>query len=78
MLHVLHVVDLMIGLIGVQVSNSGQSYEDRIPFVTAVVMLLVDAFVYLVLAWYLDKARTLLQICHTFATYFKPQGPGRV
>lgn len=42
-----------------QVSNSGQSYEDRIPFATTVAMLLVDALVYLVLAWYLDKARKL-------------------
>ncbi|CAM9760811.1 unnamed protein product, partial [Sphacelaria rigidula] len=42
-------------LVGVQVSNSGQSYADRIPYVTAIVMLLVDAVVYLMLAWYLDK-----------------------
>lgn len=43
------------GLVGVQRSNIRQSYEDRLPYVNMVTMLLVDAALYFVLAWYLDK-----------------------
>lgn len=43
------------GLVGVHVSNMKQSYEDRLPYVNMVMMLLVDAVLYLILAWYLDK-----------------------
>lgn len=43
------------GLVGVQVSNIKQSYEDRLPYVNMVTMLLVDAVLYFILAWYLDK-----------------------
>lgn len=43
------------GLVGVQRSNIHQSYEDRLPYVNMVTMLLIDAALYFVLAWYLDK-----------------------
>lgn len=43
------------GLVGVHMSNIRQSYEDGLPYVHAVTMLLVDAALYAVLAWYLDK-----------------------
>ncbi|CAM9094590.1 unnamed protein product, partial [Laminaria digitata] len=43
------------GLVGVQVSNTNQSYEGRLPYVNMVLMLLVDAMLYFLLAWYLDQ-----------------------
>ncbi|CAN0429001.1 unnamed protein product, partial [Hapterophycus canaliculatus] len=43
------------GLVGIQLSNISQSYENRLPYVHMVVMLLADAALYFVLAWYLDK-----------------------
>lgn len=43
------------GLVGVQASNAKQSYEDRLPYANMVTMLLVDAALYLILAWYLDN-----------------------
>lgn len=43
------------GLVGMQVSNVKQSYEDRLPYVNMVTMLLLDAVLYFILAWYLDK-----------------------
>lgn len=43
------------GLVGVQTSNWSQSYEDRLPYVNMVTMLLVDTVLYFLLAWYLDK-----------------------
>lgn len=43
------------GLVGVQRSNIRQSYEDRLPYVNMVTMLLIDAALYFALAWYLDK-----------------------
>lgn len=38
-------------------SNVGESYENRLPYVNMVFMLLVDAALYFLLAWYLDKVR---------------------
>ena len=43
------------GLVGVHMSNVRQSYEDGLPYVHAVAMLLFDAALYAALAWYLDK-----------------------
>lgn len=43
------------GLVGVQRSNIRQSYEDRLPYVNMVAMLVIDAALYFLLAWYLDK-----------------------
>lgn len=38
-----------------------QSYEGRLPYVNMVLMLLVDAVLYFLLAWYLDQVKTLLR-----------------
>lgn len=46
------------GLVGVQVSNTNQSYEGRLPYVNMVLMLLVDAMLYFILAWYLDQVKS--------------------
>lgn len=46
------------GLVGVQVSNMNQSYEGRLPYVNMVLMLLVDAVLYFLLAWYLDQVKS--------------------
>lgn len=43
------------GLVGVQLSNMTQSYEDHLPYVVMVAMLLADSVIYFLLAWYLDK-----------------------
>ncbi|CBJ29591.1 conserved unknown protein [Ectocarpus siliculosus] len=43
------------GLVGVQLSNMTQSYEDHLPYVSMVAMLLADSAIYFLLAWYLDK-----------------------
>lgn len=43
------------GLVGIQLSNIGQSYENRLPYVHMVAMLLADSALYFFLAWYLDK-----------------------
>ncbi|CAM9424100.1 unnamed protein product, partial [Ectocarpus fasciculatus] len=43
------------GLVGVQLSNMTQSYEDHLPYVFMVAMLLADSAIYFLLAWYLDK-----------------------
>ncbi|CAN0398362.1 unnamed protein product, partial [Ectocarpus sp. 13 AM-2016] len=43
------------GLVGVQLSNMTQSYEDHLPYVFMVAMLLADSTIYFLMAWYLDK-----------------------
>lgn len=49
--------DYCAGLVGVQISNVNESYEGRLPYVNMVLMLLVDAMLYFLLAWYLDQVR---------------------
>jgi hypothetical protein len=43
------------GLVGVQHSNAFESYDSNLSYAAAVSLLLLDAALYTVLAWYLDK-----------------------